>query len=221
MGQEGERTVRHFEIEEWIDFVRGQGAKEKREAMEQHLQSECAKCKETLAIWSGVTERAMNEKLYEPPDSAVRAVKGIGALQGLPASRSPLTIIAELVLDTLRQPALAGVRASGMAPQSLLYRVGRVHIDLRVDHMPNSARLSVVGQVMEVAESSQAIADAEIAVLGVGGKKEKTRTNRFGEFQLEFEPEDKLYLAARIRNGLEILVPLGRTLDGTEVEARF
>ena len=213
--------MKHFEPEDWIDFARGLTAREKSAAMQKHLETGCANCEESLATWSSVAQRAVDEKLYQPPDSAVRAAKGIGGLAGLPSSRSPLAIIAELVLDTLRQPALAGVRASGLAPQSLLYRAGRVHIDLHLDRVPNSERLSVVGQVMEVAESSQAIADAEIAVLGVGGKAEKTRTNRFGEFQLEFEAEEKLYLAARMRNGLEILVPLGLSHGGPELTGGF
>ena len=200
-------AVRHFETEEWIDFVRKLGEREKRTAMEQHLISGCKECHATQEFWAQVTDDMQREASYEPPDRLAQTAKGLWALRQIPASRSLFVVMADLVRDSFRMPATVGVRSAGVMPQSLLYRAGQVHIALSVEEV--SGQLSIVGQVIDASRPGEAVADAQVSVLGAAtGERKTATTNEFGEFHLQFEPAGHVYIAVKVTRQKEILVPL-------------
>lgn len=201
----------HFANEDWVDFVREVGNDEKRQKMDEHLNSGCETCRATLHFWEETNRNAAREASYQPPDKLLRTVKGMGALYLSRPTRSSFAALAELIMDSSRPAAVAGVRSNGIAPWLLLYKSGSVNIDLRIEQVPSSNRVSLVGQVLDLSKSNQMIAEVPVAVVFEGGEMEKTTTNEFGEFQLEFEPASQLYLTVEIAKRKEIWVPLNRS----------
>jgi hypothetical protein len=197
----------HFETEEWIDFVRKLGETEKRTAMEEHLISGCEECHATQEFWARVTNEILREASYEPPDRLAQTAKALWSLRQMPAALSTFVVLAELVRDSFRMPAPAGVRSAGLAPQSLLYRAGQVHIALSVEEV--SGQLSIVGQVIDMSRPNEEVADAQVTVVGAAtGERKAATTNEFGEFHLQFEPAGHVYIAVKVTHEKEILVPL-------------
>jgi len=205
--------VAHFETEEWIDFARKLGSAEKRQSMQQHLGSGCATCKATLQFWEGITQSASREASYQPPDYLVRRAKGMGAIRQIRAFRSPFAILAELVMDSSRLPAAAGLRSTGQAPLLLLYRAGQVNIDIRFEEVPTSNRISVVGQVLDLSKPKQPVANVQVAIVCVDAEIGKAKTNQFGEFQMEYEAKSQVELIVRISDDKEIIVPLSQSMS--------
>jgi hypothetical protein len=200
--------MEHLVNEDWVDFARNVGSPEKRKAMEEHLNSGCQECRATLTFWEQTQRSAALEASYEPPNHVLRAVNGLGALRLSRPESSPLVAFAKLIMDSSRTPATAGVRSGEIAPWLLLYKEGTVNIDLRVDQVPSSNRISIVGQVLDLATPNQMIAGIPVAAIFDGGEAHSTITNEFGEFELEMEARSQLCLAVQVTNEKEIWVPL-------------
>jgi hypothetical protein len=188
----------HFSEEAWADFGRRQGEPEQRARLQQHLDAGCEQCAETLGVWTDVVDLAGWEASYQPPDEVVTRMKGRFALsrpEGLieRAARS-----ASLIFDSFRQPALAGVRATGASPQYLLYKAGRYLIRLQVEREAGSDRLSVVGQVVDEANPKSMLEDLPVLLLSDKETMDRTLTNTLGEFQLKSDPSEELRIAIGI-----------------------
>ena len=67
--------MRHFDIIEWTDYVRGLAEESDRQEMSAHLESGCASCTRTVDLLQSVVEVARVESELSPPVYAVRAVK--------------------------------------------------------------------------------------------------------------------------------------------------
>jgi hypothetical protein len=184
--------------------------------MQQHLDAGCKACWKALELWRHTLEIADREAAYQPPESAVRSVKGAFALYKPAEAGSRVREIAQLILDTFQQPALAGVRSTSSATRQLLYKAGPFHIDVRLERLPGSSRLSLVGQVMDATDSRKGLHELPVILRSGEQKKARTKTNQFGEFQLEFDPAEELHLSFELSREMEVVIPLSgfRTQDG-------
>lgn len=204
--------MEHFATEDWADFVRKVVSGEKQRAMEAHMNSGCKTCRAAMDFWNETTRMASREASYEPPNNVVRSVKAMQGLLHLAGPTHSRTVaLADLIMDSSLPAAAVGVRSSGTGPRQLLYRCGTVNIDVRVEEIPASGRISIVGQVLDSAKTSQMIANIQVAVVFEDGDIQKTTTNKFGEFQLECETVSHLYLAMRLDKRMEVWVPLNRS----------
>jgi hypothetical protein len=205
--------VKHFSAEQWIDYARGTSDREEREAAERHLASGCEECRATLDFWTRTARTASRAAEHQAPEYLVRTVKGMGALGGLPTIRSPLTVVAELVLDSFAASTAMGFRSASQSPRVILYRSGRIFVDFRIESIPGSSRLWVAGQVLDSSRNAKAVAGARVFV--VSGHDDiqpdvtqEVETNGFGEFQLELEFSAGILLSVHVGEDARILVPL-------------
>lgn len=206
----------HFGEQDWIEFTRDRVAPERHDAMQQHLDAGCEACWKALELWRHTLEIADREAGYEPPESAVRFVKGAFALYKPAGAGSRVREMAQLILDTFQQPILAGVRSTSPPTRQLLYKAGPFHIDVRLEPLPGSSRLSLVGQVMDATQSGKGLGELPVILRSGEQRKVRTKTNHFGEFQLEFEPAEELHLSFELSREMEVVIPLSgfRTQDG-------
>jgi hypothetical protein len=205
--------MQHFSSEQWVDFVRNVLAGKDRTAMEAHLKSGCKRCSAALSKWMRVREAAARERGYKPPENAVRRVKGLLALHSSP-SRAP---IAQLLFDSLRTPAFAGLRSATSAARQMLYAIGDLRIDLRIEPKAHTGRASLVGQVL--VSSDPARPAVGIPVMLVEGPKTVAalQTNEFGEFDLECDRGTHLQLRFVLPPQVEVSVPLQDELGNVSV----
>lgn len=169
--------------------------------MQQHIDSGCRKCSDTLRTWQGVLSIAAGESALTPPTDAVHVVKSQFAAT-VPTASSGV----RLVFDSLLQPLTAGTRGSVSARQ-FLYETDEYYIDLRLEPRAED-RASLVGQVLNRIGADRAVQGVLIRLQEGKLPVAHTSTNEFGEFQLEFEPGSSLCISISRDEAHEIILPL-------------
>lgn len=200
--------MKHFASEEWVDFVNKQRSPQQIASMQDHLETGCEPCLKLFNTWSLVRDAAKREGDIQVPESAVQHVLNAFAVAAEPKKTSSIPEIPRLVFDSLWQPALAGVRSGAAAPRHLLYRAGEVSIELVVELEPPSERVHIAGQDSTTASPQPGCAQVSI-VLHTGNQKVvEAATNRLGEFQLGFVPQEGLRISFGSLAGRELTIPL-------------
>jgi len=208
--------MRHFDIWQWVDFVRGLGDASTRSAMDAHLSSGCSRCQRMVEVLDAFTETARLELKYEPSPQTLRLAQAI-----FPMHRGHRVVSPVLVFDSFREPLPAGMRAQDRATRHTLYEAGKFFLDLQFEHEPSSERVTLVGQLTH-RENPALVTPANIPVLLMAPKGPVACSicNGLGEFQLEYKPARHLRLhvplhpaGERLELGLDRLSPppLGRS----------
>lgn len=142
-----------------------------------------------------------------------RVLEGAGRETGAPIGSLPPLRMARLVFSTLGEPLRAGVRGAAEAATCyLLFEEGNWLLDLHVKPQAESNRVSVAGQILERQQSEPAYDGFTVAVLREKVELASTKTNEFGEFQLEFSPADDLLLTV-VLEGRPVLASALPSLD--------
>ncbi len=94
---------------------------------------------------------------------------------------------------------LAGVRSSAATARQLVYEAEGLVVDLRFDRLIPSGMVSAVGQILDKRVPRELLGGSAVVVWTDDGQLiATTEANGFGEFQLEFAPQDRLRLTARV-----------------------
>lgn len=171
-------------------------------AMQEHIDGGCRKCSATLQIWQGVLAIASAEGAFSPPDSVVRVVKSQFAAAAPGANQG-----FRLLFDSRLQPITAGIRGSVTTGQ-FLYETDEYYIDLRLEARRETDRACLVGQVLNRAGSNKAAAEIGICLRSGKLAVAETTTNQFGEFQLEFDAGQDLFVSIGRGPHKEIVLPI-------------
>jgi hypothetical protein len=86
------------------------------------------------------------------------------------------------------------------SPRQLLYQAGDYMIDMRVQEIPGTDRLWMVGQIQHSAQPFKLSAEIPMTLENEQRLLAATKTNEYGEFHMEFENGPKISL----------FVPLGK-----------
>lgn len=186
----------HFDSGDWSDFVRGlvQGAQGLQ--MEVHLAS-CAACQRTASLLRHVTATARADRELEPPEPLTRWANALFSTHrsgAVPVARAPRTLLARLVFDSLAAPETAGVRTQGRISRHLLYEAGAFRLDLQLEYERGSTRVTLVGQVLDREHPDRSLSDVSIQLVRGRAEVVRAHCNRFGEFQIDYEPNGRLRL---------------------------
>ncbi|MBI3669368.1 MAG: hypothetical protein HY237_06290 [Acidobacteria bacterium] len=202
--------MKHFEITQWADFVRGAAGKAEHAAMETHLSSGCRKCRKKADLLRLFATIATSEAQYQVPQYAIHCARAIFALQQPEKVHILPRILARPLYDSFREPLPAGVRTQQRLSRQALYEAGDFRLDLRLEHERGSPQVSLVGQIENRKEPNQRVAN--VPVLLAAGKKILARTvsNQFGEFHLDYHPRThlRLYVPVLQDHARRIEVPL-------------
>jgi hypothetical protein len=209
--------MKHFGMAQWVDFARALAPEADRAAMQQHLAGGCPECQDTFDFYGKLSAvcQAMTE--CEVPESVVRFARTISRTQASQSASAPssakkaLRLPVELIFDSFLAPAPAGLRATWQVGWQALYHAGDCSVDLRIEPDLGSSRAAVIGQI-----SNHAAPELEMADLPVCLKQGKVvvaeaRSNRFGEFQMEYEQQGRVQLCIYLEGGSKcIQVPIKR-----------
>lgn len=196
--------MKHFSLADWVDFVRGVVEKDRKEAMQSHLESGCKACNKAAKTWAHVHEAAKRERAYEPPESAVRMAKSHLPLQGKSEKKSKV----QLLFDSFQTPVTAGVRSTATAARQMLYGIGTYRIDLHMEPQMDSDKVSVVGQILNSADPGKTGAQVTVSLLRGSKVVAQAQTNTLGEFRLECSLEGQLQLLLALPREREARIPL-------------
>jgi hypothetical protein len=168
--------------------------------------AECRECAEILEIFRQVVRVGSSESLFEPPEGIVRAVKAYFGTQQDRAYQ-PKGLI-ELLFDSLAQPVTAGARASVASARQLLYRVGTVYVDMRVDSEGNSEQAALVGQMLDSAHPGHPVAGVPVVLMDGRKNVASTISNNNGEFHLAFLIKNNLRLSITVGDASPVYLPI-------------
>ncbi|MEQ1907288.1 MAG: hypothetical protein ABMA15_00595 [Vicinamibacterales bacterium] len=185
----------HFDIVHWVDFVRGVAAPELEAGMRTHLADGCLSCDALIRRLDAVAAAARQDTAVEPPVHLVRFALAAFSLHRPERTLSLPALAARLVFGSVGMPAAEGVRGpvEEMNRQTL-YEAGDFTIHLKFEQLSGAPRVSLVGQV-----SNRRVPDpppAHVPILVTRGRRVVARglSNEFGEFQMEYEPNEGLEL---------------------------
>ncbi len=190
--------MEHFSMEKWVDFARDVLGAPDKAAMQKHLETGCKQCSKTLDLWKHVHQVAGHDRALQPPESAVRAMKGTFAIHGPRRDRPRSRSIATLLFDSALSPIQPGVRSSSSTARQLLFGVGTYRIDLRMEPQLDSDKVAVVGQVLQSTDPHEGLGALPVAL--VKGRKvvAETLTSPFGEFNLECDLDGRVQLRVKL-----------------------
>ncbi len=197
----------HFAEQPWADFVRGVSAPQVSRDIKAHLAEGCSKCQTAHDAWTRVRRLASEESAYAPPENLVRLVKlGFASSQ---AQQSPAWTLASLVFDSFAQPLPAGVRSGALNVWQVIYEAEGLTVDLRFGRRAQSKEVHVVGQVFDK-QAVRALRDN--ASVELSTEKEQlvatTAVSALGEFHLEFEQKDPMWLSVKAVGRNIVRIPL-------------
>ena len=194
----------HFSSEIWADFVRNTLEQEGRATVQRHLDTGCGVCLEALTAWARVRDIAAREREYQPPESAVRTIRGLPAIH----SQWRRAGIATLLFDSFAILGAVGVRSAAGAARQMLYGVDNYRIDLHLQTKTDSDVISLVGQVLISGEPARPAGPTTVALLKGRRIVSTSRTNEFGEFQLGCEGAGKFRLQFLLPDSRIIRTPI-------------
>jgi hypothetical protein len=202
--------MKHYAIEQWVDFANKLVSQAQNTAMSSHLK-DCPKCSAMAAIWTKVSQTASRQTPLDVPESALQHVRNAFKVLIQP-KKGRLFEVPRLVFDSAWQPAVAGIRAAAAAPRQVLYQVGRVVVDMRMELHADSARLWLEGQVMNAELKGKGM--EFVAVQLVSGQEQLaiTTTNRFGEFQVECRAAENIQVSLKISENENVCIPLDESI---------
>ena len=203
--------MKDYTIAEWIDFTRGVTGEKETARMRAHVR-ECEECRKVMEFCIKLARTCGSMAAKAVPASSERLAVAIFPRQAaLPRRRFRIPL--ELVFDSFAAPVRAGVRSSWELGFQALYQGGDYSLDFRVEPGPPQGRATIIGQVL-----NRKAPDADMGGFGVYLKAGKaviaqTRSNRFGEFQMEYGERKGLRLNIELADGQELEAPLRRLVS--------
>lgn len=196
--------MKHIPQESLAEFVRESLPNVEVARVREHL-AQCGECGKLAEVFRQVVRIGANELAYEPPEGIVRAVKAYFELE---QQRTESSGIFELLFDSFAQPTLAGARASVASARQLLYRVGSVYVDMRVDSETNSDRAALVGQMLDSAHPGHPVVGVPVILMDGRKSLVSTISNNNGEFHLEFLLKSNLRLSVAVGDKSPVYLPI-------------
>jgi hypothetical protein len=199
--------MRHFRLEEWVDFARDIIDKGRRSAMQNHLESGCKECAKVLNLWQRVYEIGQRNSIHEPPASAVQSIKGLYVIHGGRA-RPKKTAVARLLFDSFAAPQTAGIRSAAASTRQLLYGTDEYRVDLRIEPQYDTEKVALIGQILNSQNPAEGVNAAPVVLLKKRVVRAFSVTNRFGEFHILCELERGLHLRFKLPQDTELSLPI-------------
>ncbi len=204
----------HYGIAQWVDFARNVVSREDESVMRVHLETDCAECRELEKFCQELNTICRGKTVCVVPDEVIRQARGIfpAASPGRPKRAARVPVM--LVFDSFLVPSPAGLRTTWQVGWQALYRAGSCSVDLRIEPDLTSSRAAIIGQI-----SNHVAPELQMAGLPVCLKEGKlviaeSRSNQFGEFQMEYEQQGAVQLCIYLEDGNKcIQVPLKRLVS--------
>ena len=200
--------MKHYAIDQWADFTRGLLTGEQRTQMQGHLQSGCLRCRHLSDFTAELAATCTGLGTHPVPESTVRLARAIFPVRVPDRPQRGNRLPIELIFDSFLVPSPVGLRATWQVGWQGLYRAGDCSVDLRVEPELNSSRAAVVGQITNHALPGLEMGDLPVCLRSGKQVVAETLSNRFGEFQMEYDQQSQLRLCIDLRDSKSIQVPL-------------
>ena len=205
--------MNHFEVVEWNDGVKHMAPDYLELTMRKHRQTRRQGDVETAGVWQRIVNAAAFEAKYQPAAESVRAAKAAFATAGKGAKPQKTKGQIQLLFDSFSHPCPPGTRSAATRTRQLLYRADPYQIDLQIELQPESDRIVVTGQLVDVGHPE--MVGRDVSVILSDGREfiVNTVTNQFGEFRCEVKNSGDLELSFLRGSKKPIIILLPGVLD--------
>jgi hypothetical protein len=193
--------MKHYGIIQWVDFARHVVATEEERQMSEHLERGCAACRQLFAFCNSVYETSQRSPAVAVPDWVVRRARSIAPLRPERKTGRSSLIPVELVYDSFLAPAPAGLRSSWQVGWQGLYHTDDCSLDLRIEPELKSSRAALIGQITNRTAPQAEMQNIPVCLKLGRQVIAETVSNRFGEFQMEYEQQGRLHLCVYLEGG--------------------
>jgi hypothetical protein len=200
--------MKHYTIEQWVDYCRNLGEVEPRAQMHAHLAEGCKDCHRLWAVSAKLVATCGTMDAIEVPDYALRMARAIFPVRIPERPRRGSRLPLELIFDSFLVPVPAGLRATWQIGWQGLYKAGECSVDLRIEPELKSARAAVIGQITNHVTPTTEMSNLAVSLRAGKEVIAETISNAFGEFQMEYEQQSRLKLCIHLRDSKLIQVPL-------------
>ncbi len=204
--------MKHYDVTEWTDFVRGVADPARQRAMEDHLATGCGRCGRIATALRRVVEAGANELRHQPPDYAVRSVKAFFGLHRPERAPGWATTTLPLTFDSALAPASAGTRTLEDRSRQLLFESDDFALDVRLQRQSGDREAMVVGQLLK--RPAEPVANAPAYLVCDGAIASSGFTGEFGGFRMDCPRQGALDLWLFVSDTERIAV----TLDAGDLE---
>jgi hypothetical protein len=205
----------HFAIDQWVDFNRGLITGDEAVRMTAHLES-CGECTQLSDFTTELAVACANSATVRVPEFAMRLARAIFPVRVASRPKRGNRIPIELIFDSFLAPAPVGLRATWQVGWQGLYRAGDCSVDLRIEPELKSSRAAVIGQITNHVTPDVDMSNLPVSLRLGSELIAETVSNRFGEFQMEYEERAQLKLCIHLADSKMIQVPLKKlTADQT------
>jgi hypothetical protein len=203
--------MKHYGVGDLVDFARGLLSEPERGEMHRHLRSGCAMCGADEAFYEKLNEVCRGMGPADTPSPVVDRARAVFPLQTPVRRPGGKRLPAILTFDSFLTPSTVGLRSTWQVGWQGLYRAGSCSLDLRIEPELHSSRAAVIGQISDHALPDTRMADVPVCLMAGKCVVAETRSNQFGEFQMEYEQQSRLQLRVLLDGGARrIQVPLKR-----------
>jgi len=196
--------VSHYDITRWTDYVRGLVDAQEHSEMARHL-SECNSCRATHDLLARFAVRMQADLQYEIPEYAIRNARTIFSTNAPPKRTLLQKLTGSLVFDSFQEPALAGARSRTPGTRHALYQAGDYSVDIRLEEERGSTRVNMVGQLALRSHTTDSFDGVPIMLKSGRKVVAEAVSNKFGEFQLSYDPRPQLKLHVPIHERRECI----------------
>ena len=186
--------MKHYGISQWVDFARGLVPDTDLGAMRSHLAEGCSECRELSEFCLGLNGVCQEMAAHPVPEWLVRSAKAVFPVRAQVPPKRALRIPIELIYDSFLVPAPAGLRSTWQVGWQGLYRAGDCSFDLRIEPELSSTRAAVIGQISNHTLPTDKMEGLAVFLRSGKAVVAETKSNRFGEFQMEYEQQGRLQL---------------------------
>ena len=198
----------HYTIDQWVDFSRDLVAAQEGALMRAHLSTGCRECNHLSDYTRKLSLACLMSAAAQVPDSTLRLARAIFPIRVQDRPKRGSRIPIELIFDSFLVPAPAGLRATWQVGWQGLYRAGDCSVDLRIEPELKSSRAAVIGQINNHLAPEFDMSNLPVSLRAGDQIIAETVSNRFGEFQMEYEEQAQLKLCINLTDSRVIQVPL-------------
>ena len=212
--------MNHYAIDQWVDFTRGLVPVHHAAEMRAHVAEGCPECRRLSRFTQKLANVCATSAAVEVPESTLRLARAIFPVRVTSRPKRGNRVPIELIFDSFLSPVPAGLRATWQVGWQGLYRAGDCSVDLRIEPELKSSRAAVIGQVTNHVRPEGDMSNIPVSLRSGNVLVAETVSNRFGEFQMEYEEQAQLKLCINLADNKVIQVPLKKlTADQTAASA--
>jgi hypothetical protein len=184
----------HYDLGNWVDFVRGLCPEEQRSQMQLH-QSACRECSAMVSLLDRIWNAARHLTQNTAPEEWSRKAEQIFETGKLGPIRQLPGMAAVLAFDSLSSVSPAHVRSGLQSARHVIYETERCALDLKLESLPERRELSVIGQITDRRDPEAVVPETPVFMFAGEQLIAATSSSQFGEFQFACRQKRKLRIS--------------------------